>query len=344
MNKDDWKLLCDIVDFKKLGAAPVGFIIDSPWLPEWYDVSHMNFYRQDNTWLNANLKAIQKFSDVMFLPGFWAEFGMCTEPSAFGSKPIWSENDTPHPAKVISDIEKVDKLEKPDPEKHGLLPFVLNRLEYNKDKINNEGHQIKFAVARGPFNIAAYLVGHTEFLVSLKSKPDKAKKLIELVSEFIVDWLQVQKARFKSIEGIFVLDDIIGFVNEDDFREFALPYFKEIYDAFDTKINFLHNDMESLIPANYLNEIGVNLYNFSHEHSFKKVQKITNEKVALVGNIPPRDILAEGTPEEIKNHVKKAINSVVNLKGILLSCGGGMPPGVTSENINAFVDAVKENI
>ena len=33
----------------------------------------------------------------MFLPGFWAEYGMCTEPSAFGAKLVWTEDDFPHP-------------------------------------------------------------------------------------------------------------------------------------------------------------------------------------------------------------------------------------------------------
>ena len=35
------------------------------------------------------------FRDVWFLPGFWAEFGMCTEPSAFGGKCVWHENAFP---------------------------------------------------------------------------------------------------------------------------------------------------------------------------------------------------------------------------------------------------------
>jgi len=27
----------------------------------------------------------------------------------------------------------------------------------------------------------------------------------------------------------------------------------------------------------------------------------------------------------------------------MMSCGGGMPPAVTTENINAFINAVKKN-
>jgi len=35
------------------------------------------------------------------------------------------------------------------------------------------------------------------------------------------------------------------------------------------------------------------------------------------------------------------MNSLKDRSRVILSCGGGMPPGVSSENISAFIDAVK---
>ena len=35
-----------------------------------------------------------------------------------------------------------------------------------------------------------------------------------------------------TVEGIFILDDIVGFVNEEHYLEFAHPYLKRICDAF----------------------------------------------------------------------------------------------------------------
>ena len=40
----------------------------------------MDYFTSDALWLEANLKAIREFPDVLFLPGFWSEYGMCTEP------------------------------------------------------------------------------------------------------------------------------------------------------------------------------------------------------------------------------------------------------------------------
>ena len=86
MTEEQWSILLDVINGKTVEPLPIGFIIDSPWLPGWAGISIMDYYSSEQKWLDANLKAINKFPDVMFLPGFWSEFGMCTEPSAFGAK------------------------------------------------------------------------------------------------------------------------------------------------------------------------------------------------------------------------------------------------------------------
>jgi len=120
-------------------------------------------------WFEANLKAVRQFPDIMFLPGFWAEFGMCTEPSAFGAKCSWQENELPYADKIITDIQDVHSLRKPNPKTDGLLPLILNRLKHYQDQIEQADHAIKFAVSRGPLNVASFLAGSTEFLMGIRT-------------------------------------------------------------------------------------------------------------------------------------------------------------------------------
>ena len=61
-----------------------------------------------------------------------------------------------------------------------------------------------------------------------------------------------------------------------------------------------------------------------------------------MGNLPPRDVLAKASADEVKQATIDMIDALENKSRILLSCGGGMPPGVKSENIQAFLDAVNE--
>jgi len=339
MTNEQWETLLAVIRGEKVEPLPVGLIIDCPWLPNWAGMSLLDYFSSESMWFDANMKAINEFPEIMFLPGFWSEYGMCTEPSAFGAQCTFWENEFPHAAKVITDFAQVANLEKPDPRIHGLLPMMLHRLKNMQPKIEEAGHAIRFAVARGPMNIASFLTGQTELLMAFYTNPDEAEKLMELVTDFLIDWLTVQVEAFPTIDGIFLLDDIIGFIGEDDFRRWALPYFRRIYDTFDVNVKFLHNDAKGLITAKFLPEMGVNFFNFSFEHTMSEIRELSQNKVTMLGNVPPRDVLAQATPDEVRQCTKTMLDEVGDTSRIILSCGGGTPPAVPSENIRAMMDA-----
>jgi uroporphyrinogen-III decarboxylase len=343
MTNEQWSKLLAVIEGGVVDPLPVGFIIDSPWLPGWAGLTILDYYSSESMWFDANLKAMKRFGDVMFLPGFWSEFGMCTEPSAFGAKCSWEANEFPYADKIVTDIQSVHSIVKPDAKKDGLLPFVLNRLKHYKDAIEREGHSIKFAVSRGPLNIASFLMGTTEFLMAIRTNPDETRALLTTITDFTFDWLQLQAQTFPSIDGVLILDDIVGFIGDQDFREVAQPYLERIFQSLDVAVKFFHNDAAGLVCAPYLARMGVNLFNFSYQHSLAEMKELTNGEVTLLGNIPTRDVLAAGTPDDVRGSVKAALDSVDDKRRIILSCGGGMPPDVPTENIKAFLTAANHS-
>ena len=342
MTDKQWEILQKTIKGELFNPLPIGFIIDCPWLPNWYGINIVDYFTNDELWLNANLRALNKFPDVIFLPGFWSEFGMCTEPSAFGARCTFPVNEFPHAHKVIHSVDDIGSLHVPDPKTDGLLPFMLNRLKHLQPKIEAAGHNIRFAVSRGPLNIASYLMGSTEFLTTMMMMPDKAHDLLKKITTFLKEWLALQMETFPTIDGIFLLDDIIGFMGEDEFREFGFPYFKELYNV-NVSVKFLHNDAPCAVSAPFLPEMGVNLFNMGFDVTLNHLKHVTQNNVALLGNIPPRDVLAAGTPEQVYNTTVELINSLEDKTRIIMSCGGGMPPEVSTENIKAFISAVKKN-
>lgn len=344
MNDLQWQTLLDLIAGKQLDPVPAGFIIDSPWLPGWTGISTMDYFTSDDLWFEANRKAVETFPEVLFLPGFWVEYGMCTEPSAFGAKCRWHQNELPYADKVICQVEDIDKLHLPRANEDGLAPFVLNRLCLNRKRIEQAGHKIRFAVSRGPLNIASFLMGTTEFLMGLRTDTEKIHKLLRIVTDYTIQWLQVQKKEFDTIDGILILDDIVGFCGGPDFEEFARPYLKEIFSSFPASVRFFHNDADGRACSPHLADIGINMFNFSFLHSLKEMKQWTNNQIVLVGNIPPRDVLALGTPEQVRQSVREAADGIGDNTRILFSCGGGMPDSVPSENILVFMDAVRETI
>jgi uroporphyrinogen-III decarboxylase len=341
MTDAQWQILLNVIDGKALDELPAGFIIDSPWLPGWSGISTLDYYTSDELWFAANRRAVETFPGALFLPGFWSEYGMCTEPSAFGSKCVFHSRELPFAGPVIETPEQIDRLTVPDAATAGLAPFMLNRLVLNRRRVEELGHAIRFAVVRGPLNVASFLMGATEFLISLRTEPERAHRLLDLVTEYLVRSLELQKQAIDSIDGIFVLDDLVGFCGGPDIQEFAAPYLKRLFSAFPARVRFFHNDADGRNCAPHLAGMGINLFNFSFLHSIEEMQVWTGNAVALVGNIPPRDVLALGTPEAVAQRVRDALAPVTDRTRLLCSCGGGMPDGVSTENVQAFIDAVR---
>ena len=247
----------------------------------------------------------------------------------------------PFAGDVIADISEIDNLRKPNPQTDGLAPFVLKRLQHYAGQIAEAGHAIKFAVARGPLNIACFLMNSTDFLMAIRTHPEPIHRLLAVVTDFLIDWLKLQAETFSSIDGVLILDDIVGFLGEDDFKAIALPYLERIFQSLDVAVRFFHNDAGGLVCAPYLEQVGVNLFNFSFNHTLSEMKALTNNTVTLLGNIPTIEVLAAGTTEDVQRSVREATEGVEGKSRIILSCGGGMPGGVSSRNIEAFISAAR---
>ncbi|MBN2612337.1 MAG: hypothetical protein JXB00_12330 [Bacteroidales bacterium] len=341
MTDKQWTELVNIINGKKPEKIPVGFIIDSPWLPNWFGINILDYYTSDELWFKANMKALETFPDIWFLPGFWSEYGMCTEPSAFGAKCRFYENEFPFADKTILTTDDIDKVVKPDPATDGLLPFMLNRLKTIQPQIEKAGHHIKFSVSRGPLNIATFLMGVSEFMMACMMEPERIHKLLGIITEFLIEWHEMQRKVFPSIDGILVLDDIVGFIGTEEFKEFGLPYLKKIYDTPAT-VKFFHNDAECEASVSFYPEIGINLYNPGIYTPVNKIKELTGNKMAILGSIPPRDVLASGTSEQVMEAVEKQVTELYTTERFILSCAGGMPPGVSTGNIKAFCEMNKK--
>jgi uroporphyrinogen decarboxylase len=335
-----WNQLQSVVNGQIADPLPVGFIIDSPWLPNWYGISILDYFSSDSLWLTANMKAIDTFPEAMFLPGFWSEYGMCSEPSAFGARSAFPQNEFPHAFPCITSVGQIGQLARPDAARDGLGPLILNRLKLAEPALADAGHRIRFSVSRGPLNIASYLMGATEFLLALMTHPGEIHQLIAVITGYLEDFHNLQKKIFPSIDGILLLDDIIGFISREQFAEFGLPYFKSLFDR-ELSVKFLHNDAPCMESAGFLPEMGVNLFNMGFDTDLNQLKEITGHRVTMLGNIPPRDVLAAGSPEDVRRAAEALLRGLHDRSRVIFSCGGGMPPGVPTQNIRAFIDAIR---
>ena len=341
MTDQQWDELLQIVRGELLDPLPVGFLVDAPWMAAQLGESLMSYFTDNGVWLQANRRAHERYPNVLLLPGFWAEFGMISNPPSFGARCIWPEEGFPSCEGVLRGCGDIAQLVRPNVRTDGLLPLIIQRLQHCRPAIEQAGHRIRFATAHGPLTIGGYLLGHTEFFVAMREEPEAIHHLLRIITDFVVQWLAYQKECFPSIEGILVLEDLMGFVGEADFQAFVLPYMVNIFGAIDVPVRFLHNDAAGLITAKYLGQMNVNLFNFSFEHDFREIRRRAGDNVTLLGNIPPRDVLALGSAEAVQRSVARLLERVPERRHMIVSAGGFAPAAFTSEKIAAFCAAAR---
>ncbi|MCL6520377.1 MAG: uroporphyrinogen decarboxylase family protein [Armatimonadetes bacterium] len=339
MKKDQFEQLKAIVQGAKI-KPPVALLVDSPWIPPFVGIGAMEYFTEPDKWLEANLHVVERFPDVIFIPGFWVEYGMAIEPSAHGCKVSWWKDSPPSVSPVLSDISEVSRLTVPSPQNDGLMPFVLHLQRRAQEQIAPMGYSIRIVSARGPLALATFIRGITEFLIDIKIEPENSHRLLDICTETVIRWLDAQAKNLPDVEAIFVLDDIVGLLSPADYEEFAHPYLKRIFNAFHGMLKLYHNDANIEPFAERLAETGFDILNFSHLIDAGELYRRIGDKVVLMGNVPPLQVLTEGTPEQVKESAKRALDGTGGR--IILSAGGGTNPGTSAENIDALVQAARE--
>jgi uroporphyrinogen decarboxylase len=108
---------------------------------------------------------------------------------------------------------------------------------------------------------------------------------------------------------------------------------------------FYHGDgnLQTIIPD--LIETGVDILNPVQPECMDPavIKKEYGQKLSFWGTIGTQTTLPFGTPEDVKEMVKKMIGSAGQGGGLLIAPTHTIEPDVPWENIEAFVSAVKEH-
>lgn len=322
------------------GTAPIALIVDSPWIPGYLGISHLDYFLNPDLWFQANLRIAREFPDVIMFPSWWVEYGMAVEPSAFGSRFQFYSDHTPDVLPVLKQIEDAAGLPVVNPLADGLMPFVLQLYRMQKPRILDAGYTMPVVAARGPLCLAAFMRGVTSFMLDVAESPEGVHTLLEKTTTTVIDWLKAQADVIgDTVEGFLILDDIVGFLSARAYKEFAHPYLKRICDAFPPHwIKVYHNDANVRPALSELPDAGFDVLNWGHKIDILEAREKSHGRLCLMGNIPPLDIGVNGTPAMMKTAVMDLLAKTGG-KGLILSVGGGVSPGMPRENIQAMVEA-----
>src|SRR5512141_1781693 len=61
MRPEQWETFKRAARLEKLDEIPMALIVDSPWIPGYLGIAHMDYFLDPELWFQANLKIIREF-------------------------------------------------------------------------------------------------------------------------------------------------------------------------------------------------------------------------------------------------------------------------------------------
>jgi uroporphyrinogen-III decarboxylase len=341
MNTTSWNRFLTAARRGVPDQVPVALIVDSPWLPGYVGIDTRDYFLFPDQWLQINLDLLKRFPDAVWIPGFWVEFGMAAEPSAFGCKLRFHSDRPPSIEPVVSDLSHWAKCAPVNPADNGLMPLVLRLYQKMDQRLRADGLGIRMVAARGPMTTASWVMGVTPLMKGLSKQPEEMSKFLDTITTSLIRWLEAQLETLQQPEGIMLLDDLVGMVSPRMYQTLVEPHLKRIFTHFSGLLRIYHNDtpcphlLENLAPA------GFDVFNFSHETDIALVKEKMGGRVALMGNVAPLGLGVRGTPEQVYAAAMQCLDKAAPGGGMILSFGGGVSPGTLPENIDALLEAAR---
>jgi uroporphyrinogen-III decarboxylase len=334
MLPEHWDIFKRAARLERLDAIPMALIIDSPWIPGYLGLKHMDYYLDPELWFQSNLRVMREYPDIIMVPSWWMEYGMAAEPSVLGAKIKFWQNNTPSEYHTLYRLDDIDRFPEYEVEADAFAAMTLHRIKMHRQRILDHGYILPLVTSRGPLCTAGFVRGTTDFMIDLVENPQGAHRLIDLCTRVVIDWLKAQQA----VMG----DDVEGIINEVHYEEFAHPYLKRICDAFpDDWVKIYHNDAEVDACLDHLPDCGFNVLNWGKQKDIREVKQRVGDRMCLLGNVNPLEIGVRGTPAEVREATLDVLEGAGG-EGIILSVGGGTSPGMPRENILAMQDALAE--
>lgn len=264
-------------------------------------------------------------------------------PEAMGSKVTFPTNNTPYISEpAIKDYSEIDKLKSIDPYRDGRISNFLEALKITIEKLSNDVG-VGTSVG-GPFTTASFLRGTDKFLRDLSKNPEMAHKLLEISTQSVINYIDAA-CDIGLAPSLAEPNASCTMISEKNFVEFAKPYLKKCMDRIIERTGSgttLHICGKTKKIWGHMVDIGIGNLSLDNVEDIGELKEAYGDKVRLIGNVDPVEIIFRGTKEDIYEEAKQCIIKAYDSpKGFILSTGCDVPIGTHPDKIIALMDAAR---
>jgi MtaA/CmuA family methyltransferase len=263
------------------------------------------------------------------------EFSVHQESAALGCQVEWGGRDRMPDAKNFPFEDFSDVQVPKDFLERKSVRIVLDALEILRRRVG--GRVAIIGKVMGPWTLSYHMAGTQNFLLQLGME-EKAK-IVRMLEQLTPVTIAYAQAQFQAgADAVVVADHATGnLVGPYHYKEYLLPFHKTIATQIGGPL-ILHVCGNCSDRLELFAEAGFDAYHFEWQVDAKEAVRRMGERMSLVGNVNNPRVLLQGTPEEVYEQARYAIEAGVNVIGP--ECA--IPLSTPLANLRAIVAAAAE--
>ncbi len=223
------------------------------------------------------------------------------------------------------------------------LGYVAQTMQASVAALDGMAPIIGFAGA--PFTVASYLVEgrpsrdfrHTRALMF--SDPVAWHDLMERLTRVTIDYLRLQIAA--GADAVQLFDSWVGCLNAADYREFVLPYSRQVFDGLaDCGVPRIHFGVGTSTLLEAMAEAGGEVMGVDWRMPLGEAWRRVGDGFAIQGNLDPARLLAP--QPALETAMDEVLRQAARRPGHIFNLGHGILPDTPVENVEWLVAAVHE--
>lgn len=251
---------------------------------------------------------------------------------------------------LFTDLSETRNLKVPDPGSAGRMPVYLEAVRHLQEMVGDE-LAIR-GTGTGPFSLAAYLFGIDNFMLKLmdiesgdatESDEQDMRNLLGLMTETSLRFVMAQVEL--GVDILYVGDSLasLNMISPQMYRNWVHPYHQRIFMALKERMqpgrqfSMIHMCGNNMAILADMITTGVDLIEIDAAMNLTSVSGICCNRVALIGNIDPVQILANGSVAEVEQACSKAVQQGLENGRFILGTGCFVCPGTPFANLQALV-------
>lgn len=262
------------------------------------------------------------------------------EAEGFGTKVTMYEHKSPEQAeflvKEVSDIKKVKTF---DPCGSRRTYNTIQAVGRMKEKACGEIPVMGWV--EGAFAESCDLMRMQDLFIELMDDPEPIEELLEVCAQEAILFAEAQIDAGADIIGVG--DAATSLIGPELYKNYALPYQKRLIKAIHdkgAKVK-LHICGNTSAVVDLMYQSGADMIDLDYPVDMEKAAEIIPRNICICGNFNPVEILYGGTPEDVKEAVRKCKKlSLVNNNCIAPGCE--IPPDTSVDNVLAIQEAIEE--